>query len=131
MHTTRPLTSERARRLSLPALLLRLESAAILIGAIALYADAGWSWLAFVGLLIAPDISLLALAVNDRLGAVLYDVVHNYTLPVALGVVSLLADASLGVQIATVWIAHIGMDRQIGYGLRYPSNSKETHLQRL
>lgn len=131
MHTTRPLTSERARRLSLPALLLRLESAAILIGAIALYADAGWSWLVFVGLLIAPDISLLALAVNDRLGAVLYDVVHNYSLPVALGVVSLLADASLGVQIATVWIAHIGMDRLIGYGLRYPSNSKETHLQRL
>jgi len=131
MHTTKPLTTERARRPSLPALLLRLESAAILIGAIALYADAGWSWLAFIGLLLAPDISLLALAVNDRLGATLYDVVHNYTLPVALGVVSLLAGASLGMQVATVWIAHIGMDRLVGYGLRYPSNSKETHLQRL
>jgi hypothetical protein len=29
-----------------------------------------------------------------------------------------------------IWIVHIGMDRMLGFGLKYPTGFKETHLQR-
>jgi hypothetical protein len=35
------------------------------------------------------------------------------------------------VQIGLIWTAHIGVDRAIGYGLKYRSGFKDTHLQRV
>src|SRR5690554_2209575 len=124
-------TIARVRRISLPHALLRLEGAAIFFGAIALYADAGWSWLAFVALLFAPDLGMIGYLAGPRTGAAVYDVVHCYELPVALGVIGLLTDTPVAAQIATVWIAHIGMDRALDYGLKYVTGFKDTHIQRL
>lgn len=128
---TRTLTTARVRQMSLPGALVRLEGAAVFFAAIALYANEGWSWLAFLALLFAPDLSMVGYLANARIGAALYDVVHFYALPVALGVIALLTDTPVGVQIAAVWIAHIGMDRALGYGLKYASGFKDTHLQRI
>jgi len=33
--------------------------------------------------------------------------------------------------IALIWFAHIGIDRALGYGLKYTSGFKDTHLGRL
>lgn len=33
--------------------------------------------------------------------------------------------------VALIWLLHIGFDRAIGYGLKYPSSFKETHLGRV
>jgi hypothetical protein len=33
--------------------------------------------------------------------------------------------------VTLIWIAHIGVDRALGYGLKYPSSFKDTHLQRV
>ena len=30
-----------------------------------------------------------------------------------------------------IWIVHIGVDRTLGYGLKYPTDFKDTHLQRV
>jgi hypothetical protein len=35
------------------------------------------------------------------------------------------------VQLALIWSAHIGIDRLLGYGLKYPTAFKETHLGRV
>ena len=35
------------------------------------------------------------------------------------------------IKLGLIWLAHIGMDRAIGYGLKYPTNHKDTHLQRV
>jgi hypothetical protein len=32
-------------------------------------------------------------------------------------------------QIALIWLAHIGLDRMLGYGLKYPTEFKDTHMQ--
>ena len=32
------------------------------------------------------------------------------------------------VWVALVWAAHIGVDRAVGYGLKYPTGFKHTHL---
>jgi hypothetical protein len=115
----------------LPGLLLRLEGAAVLAGSLALYFDEGFGWLALVVLVLAPDLAMIGYAAGPRAGAVAYDVAHTEALPVALGVAGLLAGASLPVQLALIWLAHIGADRLLGYGLKYPTAFGDTHLQRV
>jgi hypothetical protein len=115
----------------LPGWLLRLEGAALLAAAIVLYADGGFSALAFVLLILAPDLSMLAYVAGPRAGALAYNVVHVLALPLALGTAGVLADSGVAVQVALIWFAHIGADRALGYGLKYPSAFSDTHLQRV
>jgi hypothetical protein len=32
---------------------------------------------------------------------------------------------------ALIWTAHIGVDRLLGFGLKYPTRFQDTHLQRI
>jgi hypothetical protein len=116
---------------ALPRRLLHLEGLAVAAGALALYADAGYGWLALALLALAPDLSMIGYLAGTRVGALSYDLVHTYVGPVALGVTGVLGGSDTAVQVALVWLAHIGVDRLLGYGLKYPSSFKDTHLQRV
>jgi len=115
----------------LPRLLLRLGGGAVLAGSLALYFDEGFGWLTLVVLALAPDLALLAYAAGPQAGAIAYDIVHTEMLPVALGVVGVVATEALAVQLALIWLGHIGVDRLLGYGLKYSTAFGDTHLQRV
>ena len=115
----------------LPARLLRLEGLAVAAGAVALYVDSGFGWLLFVVLVLAPDLSALGYLAGKRAGALTYDLAHTYVGPAAVGVGGVLAGSDLATQLALIWLTHIGADRLLGYGLKYPSAFKDTHLQRV
>jgi hypothetical protein len=115
----------------LPARLLRLEGLAVLVGALVLYFDAGYGWLLLVLLVLAPDLSMIGYLGGPAAGALTYDLAHTYVLPVALALVGVLGDSDTAIQIALIWLVHIGADRLLGYGLKYPSGFKDTHLQRV
>lgn len=121
----------RSSQRSLPGLLLRMEGAALLVSALSLYAYLGYSWWIFGLLLLVPDLAMLGYSINVRVGSLAYNVVHTYTLPLVFGVTSVVVDWRLGGQLATIWLAHIGMDRAIGYGLKYPTHFKDTHFSRV
>ena len=116
---------------ALPRRLLHLEGFALFAAGIALYIDADFSILALVVLFLAPDLSFLGYLANERVGALAYNAVHTEALPLALGAVGVIAGAEVAVQVALIWLAHIGVDRMLGYGLKYPSAFKDTHLQRV
>ena len=118
-------------RLSLPRLLLHLEGLAVLVAAIVCYGYQGYSWLAFILLLLVPDVTMAGYLVNNQVGSIVYNIGHTYVLPLLLGVLSLLFSAPLGLQLALIWLAHIGMDRVLGYGLKYEDGFKSTHLSRV
>jgi Domain of unknown function (DUF4260) len=115
----------------LPRRLLHLEGLAVAVGSLVLYFDAGYGWLLLVVLILAPDLSMLGYLGGPRVGALVYDVVHTYAGPVALGVVGVRGGYETALQIALIWLAHIGVDRLLGYGLKYPAGFKDTHLQRV
>jgi hypothetical protein len=115
----------------LPQLLLRLEGLAVLVAAVVLYADSSYGWVLFAVLFFAPDVSFVAYAFGPRVGALVYDLLHTEVFPVALGTLGLVADASIATRLALIWLAHIGMDRFLGYGLKYPDAFKDTHLGRV
>ena len=97
----------------------------------ALFFHADQPWWLLVALALAPDASFLAYLAGPRPGAVAYDLAHTYAFPVALGAVAVLAEREWALGIALVWLTHIGVDRAIGYGLKYPSAFRDTHLQRV
>jgi hypothetical protein len=115
-------------RVTMPAILLRLEGLALFTGAVTVYAYLGHSWWLFALLLLAPDLGALGYVHSLRLGSLTYNAVHTTSLPLLLGVACLLLGQPLGVQLALIWLAHIGMDRTVGYGLKYSDAFKHTHL---
>jgi Domain of unknown function (DUF4260) len=117
--------------ISMPRLLLHAEGFALFAGAIALYAYQGFNWWVFALLLLAPDLFALGYLLNTRIGAYSYNFAHTTVLPLALAVISFFVGWETGLQVALIWFAHIGMDRTVGYGLKYPSAFKETHLGRV
>jgi uncharacterized protein DUF4260 len=106
-----------------------LEAFAALVTGIAMYVAYGGSWLAFVPLVLLPDLSALGYVAGPRLGSITYNAVHNWAVA--------LAALGAGIWLATPWlvlagatlIAHVGADRLFGFGLKYPTFFKDTHLQ--
>jgi hypothetical protein len=105
---------------------LRLEGLTALLVATYLYAHEGGSWLAFAVLFFAPDVSFAGYVAGPRVGAALYNLAHSYVGPLILA--ATLISAGAGLTLALVWGAHIGFDRALGYGLKYPSAFGDTHL---
>ena len=115
----------------LPGILLRLEGIAVAAAAVTLYFHEGYEWWLLVVLVLAPDLSMLGYLGGPRVGAVTYDLVHTYVAPVLLAGAGVIWDSDTALKLALIWLTHIGVDRAVGYGLKYPSDFKDTHLQRV
>ncbi|GFZ76758.1 hypothetical protein GCM10010978_18070 [Compostibacillus humi] len=111
--------------------LLHAEGFFILMISIYFYDQNQYSWFLFFILLFAPDISILGYLINKKVGAVFYNVFHTYSVPIAVILFSLIFANSLFVSIGLIWTAHIGMDRLFGFGLKYTTDFKDTHLNRI
>ena len=112
--------------------MLRLEGAVVLVASVWFYffhAEAGW--LLFVVLLLAPDLSMVGFLKDTRLGSITYNLVHNYGLAAVLIVAGVAADNGLVNSLGLILSAHIGMDRVLTYGLKYPTHFRDTHMQRV
>ncbi len=111
--------------------LLRLEGFALTLVALALYARGGGTATQFATLFLAPDASMLFYIFGARPGAAAYNSVHSTLAPLALAAVGVFASQSTLVAIALIWLAHIGLDRALGYGLKRASGFADTHLGRI
>ena len=101
--------------------LVRIEGAVMLALSILLYGLEGESWLLFVVLFLVPDLSMLGYLGGPRIGAVSYNLFHTHAPPGMLAAFGLLAGSSLLVSMALVWFSHIGFDRMVGFGVKYPT----------
>jgi hypothetical protein len=110
---------------------LRLEGAAAFAAAVALYGYAGFSWPLFALLILAPDLAMLAYLIGPRAGALVYNLAHTYALALPLALVGFYLGSVVASALAAIWIAHIGLDRMLGYGLKYRSGFGDTHLGRI
>jgi hypothetical protein len=115
----------------LPRVLLHAEGLAAAVAAIVLYFNADYPWWLLVLLVLTPDLAMVGYLGGRIVGAAAYDVAHTYSLPIVLAAIGVVAGAEIAVQLGLIWITHIGVDRAIGYGMKYPSGFKDTHLQRV
>jgi Domain of unknown function (DUF4260) len=113
-----------------PKVLLRLEGATVLALGVTAYAwsNAGWAWFAL--LFLAPDLAMLGYVFGLKTGAASYNAAHNYALPAGVGLVCFFVGRTEAIPWLMIWMAHIGFDRMLNYGLKYPTAFKDTHLGR-
>jgi uncharacterized protein DUF4260 len=111
--------------------LLRLEGLTLFAGMTLLYAVWDGSWWVYAILFLAPDLSFAAYLVDPKVGAVVYNAAHSYMAPVSLMVAGFALSSPLVLSIAMIWMAHIGIDRALGYGLKYAAGFGFTHLGRI
>lgn len=116
----------------MPRILLHLEGLAVLLASLFAFYLGKFDWTWFAVLFLAPDLSMLGYLLGPRVGAMIYNLGHWYALPLVLLLVT--PDEigySVYSMIALIWLSHIGFDRLLGYGLKYPTGFKDTHLQRV
>jgi uncharacterized protein DUF4260 len=110
---------------------LRLEGIAAFATGLALYAASGGSWLFIVPLILLPDISAAGYLAGPRVGAFAYNAFHTWVPGILTLGIGLWLGSSAIVMVAAILIAHVGMDRAAGYGLKLPTSFQDTHLGRM
>jgi hypothetical protein len=112
-------------------LVLRLEGFAVVAVATWLYAKTGQSWLLYAALFFVPDVTFAAYLMNRQIGAIAYNIAHSYAVSLPVAAFGFALDNSYVLAIGLIATAHIGFDRALGYGLKYASGFKDTHLGQL
>ena len=112
-----------------PRPLLHLEGAAVLAVSVFAYHSDHGSWGLFALLFLMPDVFMVGYLANAQIGAAVYNAVHTYLGPLLLGAYSVSTDHRTPLLLALIWLAHIGLDRMLGFGLKYPTEFKDTHLR--
>ncbi len=115
--------------LTRPRWLLHLEGAAIFGSALYFYGSAHYRWWLFAVLFLTPDLFMVGYLKDAKWGSAMYNLVHTLTGPLILLGGALVLAKRACIPYALIWLAHIGMDRALSYGLKYPSFFKDTHLQ--
>jgi uncharacterized protein DUF4260 len=111
-----------------PVVLQRVEGLALLVLAVVLFAWTDASWLWFGLLLLAPDLSMVGYLKDARLGAAIYNVGHWLLWPALLLAIGIPSGRTTLIGIGSIWLAHIGMDRALGYGFKLGDSFTHTHL---
>jgi hypothetical protein len=111
--------------------LLRLENLALAVAAVLTFRSVGGTWGLFAVLFLLPDLSMLGYLAGPSLGARLYNLAHTYIAPALVAALGWTTDHGLWLQAALIWCAHIGVDRALGFGLKYATGFADTHLGRL
>lgn len=112
-------------------LFLKLEYAALLVASLVAYHQFAGNWWLFALLILAPDLSMLGYLAGQRVGAWCYNVAHTWLTALGVLLVGWMLASDLTTTVGLILVAHICMDRVMGYGLKHESGFKDTHLGRI
>lgn len=110
----------------------RAEGAGLALGGVIVagLAAPGGPWWAWILALLAPDLGMIGYALGPRVGAATYNLAHLYAVPFLLMMLGVVLGATALIAGGGLWLAHIGIDRTLGYGLKRGTGFRDTHLSR-
>ncbi|MBC8768268.1 DUF4260 domain-containing protein [Arenibacter sp. BSSL-BM3] len=109
-------------------LLLKAEELLMFLLGIYLFSLLPYNWWWFAGLILVPDIGMLGYLVDNRIGAIGYNIFHHKGLAIAIYFLGIYLSLPLCQLIGIILFSHASMDRIFGYGLKYNKGFKYTHL---
>lgn len=108
--------------------LLRLEGLFILAASLLAYANYGSGWGVFALFFLAPDLSFAGYLAGSKTGAIAYNFAHSLIGPLAVLATGFIITEPIAITAGIIWMAHVGFDRALGYGLKYADGFRFTHL---
>ncbi len=108
--------------------ILKLEEVGIFLFSLWLFWLTGYPWWLFALLFFVPDLSMLGYAINTRIGAITYNIVHHRGLAIIVYLTGIFLHTKEVQLIGIILLSHLSFDRILGYGLKYSDNFKHTHL---
>lgn len=111
--------------------IISLEYVIAFILTVFFYGHLDFSWLSFILFLLLPDITMAGYIINSKMGALCYNMGHSFFIPAILLVIGFTLSIPTLLMVALIWLAHIFLDRALGYGLKYDEAFTKTHLQQI
>lgn len=108
--------------------IIKLEELGLFILGIYLFSQMEYAWWWFLVLIFVPDISMIGYAFGNKAGALGYNIAHHRGIAVAVYLIGIYC-SNVEIQLSGVILfSHSAMDRMLGYGLKYETGFKYTHL---
>ncbi|WP_155590772.1 DUF4260 domain-containing protein [Lysinibacillus cavernae] len=111
--------------------IISLEYVIAFIITVFFYGQLDFSWLYFIVFLLLPDVTMIGYFINTKIGALFYNIGHSFVVPALLLVIGFMTTTPILLMVAMIWLAHIFLDRALGYGLKYDEAFTKTHLQQI
>lgn len=110
--------------------IIKIEELAITAGAIYLISllDLSLSWWLYIILFFSPDIGMIGYLLNNKAGAVLYNIFHHRGLAIVVTGSGIYTDNQYLILAGLILLAHASFDRIFGFGLKHQAGFKHTHL---
>lgn len=121
----------------MPKLIIKLENLAVFflsVYLILITPDNGFflqNWYLIILIWLSIDLSMIGYFINKKLGSIIYNLIHNYLLALFIIIFGNYAGSPNLIVVGYILLSHVSLDRFLGFGLKYPSDFKDTHIQKL
>ena len=100
-------------------IIIRFEELAMLLFSIFLFSRLQYAWWWYLVLILLPDISMIGYLLNNKIGAVCYNIVHHKGIALTIYVMGILMHIEWLQLAGIILFGHSSLDRMMGYGLKY------------
>ncbi|WP_395048903.1 DUF4260 domain-containing protein [Flavobacterium sp.] len=107
---------------------LKIEEFGMFLFGIYLFNQLDYAWWWFLVLILVPDLSMIGYAFGNKSGAFLYNLFHHKGIAILVYLCGIYFSNNLVQLAGIILFAHSSMDRMMGYGLKYETGFKFTHL---
>ena len=107
---------------------IKLEEIGMFLFGIYLFSLLNYAWWWFFVLILAPDIAMIGYLFGNKMGSISYNVFHHKGIAILIYLMGIYVQNSLLQLIGIILFSHASLDRMLGYGLKYKTGFKFTHL---
>ena len=112
-------------------IMVKTEEVFLFFLSIFLFAKLEFSWWWFPALLLIPDIGMAGYFFNNKIGAIIYNIIHHRAVSVCLYIIGAIIHSPVSQLIGIILFAHSTIDRVFNFGFKYLDNFKHTHLNEI
>jgi hypothetical protein len=108
--------------------IVKFEELGLLVLGIYFFNQLDYTWWWFLVLILVPDLSMIGYFFNDKWGALLYNLFHHRGVAIVVYFAGIYFHQNEIQLTGVILFSHSSMDRMFGYGLKYETGFKYTHL---